>query len=485
MKKRIVLIISIFLGIKIGYAQDIVMDFYHENGKYFNFHNIVEIDDNTLLINCPMFEMYGSGPEYGSMFYKISMEGDLLDSLLVLLDDVPLRTFFEPVPGNNGQYLYGRFERAGNDSTTVLRMTFIDDNLCIINDISVMLGNYQGHAILSTSDMFIDPNGDIIASFVRNKCIHMLRIGIDGELKFQKQLPELGYSSLSVQARHTGVYSEYPLRYSFLVERMTSNPVSEVHIMDSLFEEVEVHPYNNLTTQPSIHFISGMQEHLAMYDESSYLYTSRATGTINNQTHFFTALARYNRSHNLLGYKLFDEDDFNISPIKATTAAPDTIYYSYMTTTGNNNQLALACLDADLEIRWIRYVYNPDCFHWATTMTVLHDGKVAIGSYKYGQNPGRIFVAVIQDELWDVDEKPFIIRPYSYYPNPAQNELHLQYSPDVKPTQVELYDLQGRLVHSQSDGLESISLQGLSAGQYFMKVTLENGKVFTDKVVKE
>ena len=483
MKKTTLLIIGLLMAADVAKAQDIVTEFQHENGKYFNFHNIVEADDNTLLINCPMFEMYGSGPEYGSMFYKISMEGVLLDSLLVSLDDVPLRTFFEPVPGINGQYLYGRFERAGNDSTTVLRMTFIDENLSIINEKSVLLGDYQGHAILSTSDMFIDPNGDIIASFVRNKCIHMLRIGIDGELKFQRQLPELGYS-LSVQVRHTGVYSEHPLRYSFLGGRMTSNFVSEVHVLDSLFEEVEVHSYNNLTTQPTIRFVSGMQEHLAMYDESSYFYTSRATGTINNQTHFYTALARYDRSHNLLGYKLFDEDDVNISPIKVTAVAPDTIYYSYMTTTGNN-QLALACLDADLEIRWIRYVYDPDCFHWATTMTVLRDGKVAVGSYKYGQNPGRIFVVVVHDKLWDVDEKQFVIRPYSYYPNPSQTEIHLQYSPDVTPQNIELYDMQGRLLRSKRNNLESLNLQGLASGTYTMRVTLEGGNVFSDKVIKE
>ena len=110
---------------------------------------------------------------------------------------------------------------------------------------------------------------------------------------------------------------------------------------------------------------------------------------------------------------------------------------------------------------------------------------MAVGSYKFGQNPGRIFVAIVQDELWYVDEKPFFIRPYPYYPNPAQNRLHLQYSPDVQPKQVELYDLQGRLVRSQSQGLESLDIQGLAPGQYLMKVTLEDGKSFTDKVVKE
>ena len=51
--------------------------------------------------------------------------------------------------------------------------------------------------------------------------------------------------------------------------------------------------------------------------------------------------------------------------------------------------------------------------------------------------------------------------------------------------QVELYDLQGRLVRTQSKDLESLNLQGQSAGTYTMRVKLEDGKVFSDKVVKE
>ena len=84
-----------------------------------------------------------------------------------------------------------------------------------------------------------------------------------------------------------------------------------------------------------------------------------------------------------------------------------------------------------------------------------------------------------------IPEMEEFVRPYAYYPNPAQNELHLNYSPDVTPSQIELYDIQGRLVRSQRNGLESINLEGLPAGTYTMRVTLEGGKVFSDKVVKE
>ena len=71
------------------------------------------------------------------------------------------------------------------------------------------------------------------------------------------------------------------------------------------------------------------------------------------------------------------------------------------------------------------------------------------------------------------------------YPNPAQDQLRLQYSPDVEPAQIELYDLQGRLVRSQGSGLERLNLQGLAPGQYVMKVTMTDGTAYSDKVVKE
>ena len=77
------------------------------------------------------------------------------------------------------------------------------------------------------------------------------------------------------------------------------------------------------------------------------------------------------------------------------------------------------------------------------------------------------------------------VRPYDFYPNPTQSELHLLYSPDVTPKQIEFYDLQGRLMLTQKTGLDNINMQGLAAGQYVMKVTMEDGKTFTDKVVKE
>ena len=96
-----------------------------------------------------------------------------------------------------------------------------------------------------------------------------------------------------------------------------------------------------------------------------------------------------------------------------------------------------------------------------------------------------LFFLINDDGTNGTPEAETFVRPYAYWPNPAQDQLHLKYSPDVKPMQVELYNLQGRLVRTQSKDLESLSLQGLSAGTYTMRVMLEDGKVFSDKMVKE
>ena len=116
-------------------------------------------------------------------------------------------------------------------------------------------------------------------------------------------------------------------------------------------------------------------------------------------------------------------------------------------------------------------------------MIVLDDNGVAIIGNNYGLP--EVFYLFVNDDYDALDEQDIIIRPYTFYPNPAQSELHLIYSPDVQPARIELYDLQGRLLQTQTQNLESIGLEGLAAGQYLMKVTLKDGKTFTDKVAKE
>ena len=98
---------------------------------------------------------------------------------------------------------------------------------------------------------------------------------------------------------------------------------------------------------------------------------------------------------------------------------------------------------------------------------------------------GLFFFFLTDGDITTVEEQGILVRPYMFYPNPAQDQLQLQYSPDVQPKQIELYDLQGRLVRSQGNAFETFDLGQLPTGTYTLRVAMEDGQVFSDKVVKE
>jgi hypothetical protein len=59
------------------------------------------------------------------------------------------------------------------------------------------------------------------------------------------------------------------------------------------------------------------------------------------------------------------------------------------------------------------------------------------------------------------------------------------FPPDVQPKQIELFDLQGRLVRVQRSNFGSIDMSQLPTGTYTLRVILEDGKSYSDKVMKE
>lgn len=119
-------------------------------------------------------------------------------------------------------------------------------------------------------------------------------------------------------------------------------------------------------------------------------------------------------------------------------------------------------------------------------MGLTEKGFMIGGKIQKNGVPYNYFQFFVNDNgIESTPETGGVVRPYAFYPNPAQDQLRLHYSPDVQPACIELFDLQGRLVSKQSQGLDNIELQGLAPGQYVMKVTMEDGKTFTDKVVKQ
>ena len=152
------------------------------------------------------------------------------------------------------------------------------------------------------------------------------------------------------------------------------------------------------------------------------------------------------------------------------------------------NRFTVTKTDANTNIIWSRFYEDGEhVFQPCSVMATSDGGCLVTGRYwTLDQTEAKLFVLkFFSDGSLSVSEKESFVRPYAFYPNPVKEQLLMQFSPDVQPAQIELYDLQGRLVRTQSKAFESIDMSQLPAGTYTLRVTLEDGKTYSDKVVKE
>jgi len=72
---------------------------------------------------------------------------------------------------------------------------------------------------------------------------------------------------------------------------------------------------------------------------------------------------------------------------------------------------------------------------------------------------------------------------FKIFPNPAHNEISIS---GVIPESVIVYDLMGRIVLSEYNSeTNTINVKNLPKGMYLIKITTSDGKVFSNKIVKQ
>ena len=149
-------------------------------------------------------------------------------------------------------------------------------------------------------------------------------------------------------------------------------------------------------------------------------------------------------------------------------------------------------LDTDLNLIWQRWYGTEQGWYVITDMSLTNDGGAVlsgIGNTSCQQIDGKMLPYILKItadgycSMKENSEPP--LRPYNCYPNPVEDMLRLEYSPDVTPGQLELYDLQGRLLRTQNSSFETVNMENLPAGTYTLRVLLEDGTSYSDKVVKQ
>ena len=114
------------------------------------------------------------------------------------------------------------------------------------------------------------------------------------------------------------------------------------------------------------------------------------------------------------------------------------------------------------------------------------NGLVLIGDdYSNNDMYATTSIIIFQPDGVSTPEYSVVIRPYSFYPNPAEDKIHMRISPDMNCEKVEIFGLDGKLYHEQNFNLETICTDGLATGIYMMKVRLSNGESYTEKLIKK
>ena len=88
-----------------------------------------------------------------------------------------------------------------------------------------------------------------------------------------------------------------------------------------------------------------------------------------------------------------------------------------------------------------------------------------------------------QKDFMDIEENEYATTKASLFPNPVEDRLSLQLSGNVSCKNVGIYGIDGRLLKSQNDNFENIDVSDLPTGLYIAKINLNDGTVFTEKVV--
>ena len=442
----------------------------------------------------------------GNGFYTISpetatiMDSTFLEANLIWAEDFSGSSLLEH-DSNNG-YIYARFAKnrvtyPGWSGKTWLEIVHFDENLCFQGD-STIVTLEDSWVEEDTRAIMLEDHEHLLLRYVVDGVLVLSRIGLDGTVEDKKPMPEL-FQGPEWKINGMVTYTDTPREYAVYGWDTAPNgdTVFLFHVLDSLFNLQETVVMENQSGH--YHYFDNMLS-LLPYDAQTYYVISKYTK--DNEPLNGLRITKYDKeSHEELAEILirsgvvYQNLDLCAFPVGFGKSGDGNLYLAYRTCNNpHRGYIKGVKLSADLEIIWERAcVVMEEFVEYHGYHTLFQSDRFVIGVHRdwsgsvyQGDNKNHFaFFFLHDDGTISTPEAEAFVRSYTYYPNPVQNELHLQYSPDVQPKEIGLYDVQGRLVLTQNKNLENINLQNLGAGQYLMKVTLEDGKVFTDKILKE
>ena len=341
---------------------------------------------------------------------------------------------------------------------------------------------------------FIDPQNDFIISFWSNNVHHLKRIGRDGTIKaardgseifapnYETQVQQLGGDSLLLYSEMGfGTFTESPLTYYLLGGYYPTSGAWPIvgYFFDADFNLIERRLYEQF--DENIAFDGGNNEHIIPLEEGTYLTATQikrlspALGGV--------GLAKFDMDHNFINASpLFGTN--SCFPRETLITDDGTIYQLY--DRQNQYKVSLARLDSDLNLSWdITLPGNQAIAYFGTSLIKLKNDDIATGYLIRKNSRYCANIVILHDDYDAISESTTQDHPYALYPNPVKDQLNLSFANDMEPESIDLYDLQGRLLVTKRNDLESVDMSALAAGVYMLHITMKDGTSNHDKVIKE
>lgn len=494
------LITSLLMAVCItSYGQEIVNNFtFMRMDKDFAECNLFENKDGTLIFRTLMYtpNIY---EDWQHLLYKATPEGEVLDSLII--DGSADYSYLLRNPTAPDSYIltedYWTFNEIDSLYTVNLRMIFIDANLNINDEITVPLYDADASLYYVTWDpWFIDPQNDIIISFWTDNVHRFRRIGLDGTVKTARDGSAIfapnyestpcqpgGDTTLVYSEMGFGVFSESPLTYYILGGYYPTSGAFPIigYFFDADFNLIERHLYDQYSE--GIAFDGANAEHIIpLTEENAYLITTQITRIPQNTSG--VGVAKFDMDHNPLGTSpLFGTN--NCFPLQTIITDDNTIYQLYVNY--NLYKLVLVRLDSDLNLIWnyttpVNQLFG--YYYGMSWMTLLENGDIAIGGLGRKNMRYCASFVILHDDYDNTPEMTCVERPFSLYPNPVNDQLSITFTEGIEPESVNLFDLEGRLVGTKRNDMESFDLSALSAGVYMLHITTKDGTSYYEKIMK-
>ena len=354
----------------------------------------------------------------------------------------------------------------------------------------VPIPNYNENCT-SYGSFFFDTQNDLIASYWDDDQFHFVRIGLDGTLKQDKEVeglfPPAAKPDTTVYYMGTKLFNHSPQQFSLLGDIYNTYRWPVVgYTFDDDFNNIDKHVYYLIKDEVLVN--GGMGEHLTSFDEDSYLLAAR----IEHGFDGYAGLIKFSRAnHEPLNIQLFEGNDpyhYNVCPSDTKVLDDHNIYFSYLTHVSTNNSVALVRTAPNLDQIWkVTLPSIPQHVFGDAKITVLRDGRIVLGANVYNNNYSQtdLHIYLIHDGYDSTAEMANIERPFTLYPSPVNDILHIRIADNTQLESVRLFDLTGRLVNMQHDGLERIDMSTMSCGIYMLNVTTKDGASYYEKIVKE